>query len=82
MEEVGNRDIVKKTLNIEEDQGPDVFGFDDCFSFMGDGKDGVDWAAVIPGPKLGLGYKVQKIDVTEEAAGNDLFDQLGTAFQK
>jgi hypothetical protein len=69
-------------LNIKKDQGPDAFGFDDCFSFVGDGEDGVDWAAVVPGPKLGSGYKVQKIDVAEEVVGDNLFDQLGTAFQK
>ena len=82
MEEAGNRDVVEKTLNIKKDQGPNTFGFDDCLSFVGDGKDGVDRAAVVPGPELGSGYKVQKIDVAEEAAGNNLFNQLGTAFQK
>jgi hypothetical protein len=61
-------------LNIEEDQGPDIFGFDDCFSFVDDSEDGVNWAAVVLGPKLGSGYQVQVIDIAEEAAGDDLFN--------
>ena len=75
-------EVVKKPLNIKEEEARDVTSFDASLYRVDHTQDGVRSCMVVPRPKLSGGEEVESRCVKQDPFSDDLLKEFATALQE
>jgi len=75
-------DVVKKPLNVEEENGCNVTALYSSLCIMSKAERRVNGAVVVTRSKLGWGKDVEGMCIRENALGDNLLEKFAAAFEQ